>query len=194
MTTRVYDIDGAERDLQWLRDAWDGCEVLPAKIPAGTTEYWQLAAVYCTTGPAVFKVEARRNNMPAYDQPVVLTWPDLGSPSSELPSLPANTHNWSTRGVIQRTSGSGITGFGLGSSYGPWYHSWVLSNAPSDCLSRTGMKGGTRTTAPQPDFRADSDSTRLSIIARGALGRGSQALGDPTQSKSQLANDHHGDR
>ena len=49
--------------------------------------------------------------------------------------------------MVQRTS-SGVTGFGLGSAYGPYYHAWVLSSAPSDCLTKTGMKGGTNHRGP----------------------------------------------
>lgn len=149
MTTRVYDIDGTEKDLAWLAEAWDGCEVLPARILPGDTEYWQLVAIYCTTGPAVLKAEVGRNaTTPAGNQPVVLTWPNLTNPSGDLETLPTSQHNWAQRGVTQRTEGSGITGFGLGSTFGPFYHAWVQSGAPSDCLSKTGMKGGTNHNGP----------------------------------------------
>lgn len=148
MTTKVYDIDGTEKDLEWLAAEWDGCEVLPARILAGNTEYWQLAAIYCTTGPAVFKAEVRRGAVPADNQPVILTWPNLTNPSNEIPTLPHNPHNWAPRGVTQRTENGGITGFGLGSTFGPFYHAWVSSSAPSDCLSKTGMMGGTNHSGP----------------------------------------------
>lgn len=143
MPTRVYDIDGTERSLEWLSQAWDGCEVLPARITTGVTEYWQLAAIFCTSGPAVFKAEVGHGINPASGQPVVMTWPELNNPSGDIPVLPTSPHNWSLRGVIQRTEGSGVTGFGLGTTYGPFYHAWVQSSVPSDCLTKTGMKGGT---------------------------------------------------
>ena len=50
--------------------------------------------------------------------------------------------------MIQRTEASGVTGFGLGGAYGPFYSTWVLSSAPSDCLTKTGMKGGTPHNGP----------------------------------------------
>lgn len=146
--TKVYDIDGTEKDLDWLADTWDGCEVLPARILPGNTEYWSLEAIYCTTGPAVFKAELRRGNVQADNQPVVLTWPNLTNPSNDIPTLPYSQHNWAARGVTQRTENGGITGFGLGSTYGPFYHAWVFSSVPSDCLSRTGMMGGTNHNGP----------------------------------------------
>ena len=153
--TRIYDIDGTEKDENWLRETWDGCEVLKANIPEGVTEWWKLEAVYCTTGPATLKAELRRDGHQADNQPVVVTWPFLENPSQELETLPSNQYNWAQRGVIQRTEASGFTGFGLGGgkeydekgkevkTYGPWYHVWVLSSVPSDCLSKTGMMGGT---------------------------------------------------
>jgi hypothetical protein len=147
--TEYFDIDGTPRTAAWLAQAYDGCEVLPAHIPAGVTEYWKLAAIYCTTGPATLKAEVRRDaTTPAGNQPVVLSWPNLAQPSSDIPALPDNPHNWSSRGVIQRTEASGITGYGLGSSYGPFYSTWVLSSVPSDCLTKTGMKGSTNHEGP----------------------------------------------
>ena len=147
MTVEIYDIDGTPRTAAWLAAAYDGCYVLPANT-AGASEYWRLAAVYCTTGPAVLKAEARRGVTPAANQPIVLSWPSLAEPSEHLLPLPPSPHNWSERGVIQRTEASGVTGFGLGSTYGPFYSTWVLSSAPSDCLTKTGMKGSTEHAGP----------------------------------------------
>lgn len=158
--TRVYDIDGTEKDENWLRETWEGCEVLKANIPQGVTEWWKLEAVYCTTGPATLKAEVRRDGHQADNQPVVATWPNLTNPSSDLELLPANQHKWAQRGVIQRTEASGLTGFGLGGgkeydkqgkeveTYGPWYSMWVFSSVPSDLLHNAGMMGGTNHNGP----------------------------------------------
>ena len=145
--TDFFDIDGTPRTAAWLAAAYDGCMVLPANT-AGATEYWRLAAIYCTTGPAVLKAEARRGTVPAANQPIVLSWPGLAEPSPDLDALPASPNNWTTRGVIQRTEASGMVGFGLGSTYGPFYSTFVLSSVPSDCLTKTGMKGGTPHNGP----------------------------------------------
>ena len=163
MTVDIFDIDGTPRTAAWLAQAYDGCMVLPANT-AGASEYWKLAAVYCTTGPAALVAEVRRDaTTPAGNQPVVITWPALGDPSQDIDALPDNPHNWASRGVIQRTEGNGITGFGLSggkryddegreveevAAYGPWYHTWVFSSVPSDCLTKTGMKGGTPHNGP----------------------------------------------
>lgn len=146
--TRVYDIDGTEKDEAWLAETWDGCVVLKAHILTGTTEYWKLEAIYCTTGPATLKAELRRDGHQADNQPVVATWPNLSNPSPDLETLPANQYNWAQRGVIQRTEASGLTGFGLGGTYGPFYSVFVFSSVPSDCLTKTGMKGGTNHSGP----------------------------------------------
>lgn len=146
--TDIFDVDGTQRDAAWLAATWDGCEVLPARIPTGATEYWRLAAIYCTTGPAVLKVEVRRGVHPANNQPVVLTWPALDNPSQDLDPLPSNAHNWTARGVVEQTPIGGMLGFGLGAAYGPYYSTWVLSSVPSDCLAKAGMKGGTEHSGP----------------------------------------------
>lgn len=142
MPTRVYDIDGTERSLEWLSLAWDGCEVLPARLTGGATEYWKLVAIYCTTGEVVLKVEARRGIYPADGQPAAFTYPRLNDTNPELPALPASAHNWSDRAIVQRTAASGVTGFVV-NAWGPFYHAWIVSSVPSDCLSQTGMMGGT---------------------------------------------------
>ena len=144
--TKVYDLDGVERDLAWLAREFNGCAVLEPVIGAGVKERWVLETIYVTTGPAVFKGETAN----ATNQPVAFTWPDLDNPDPEAENMRDVSQYqtaWADRAVVQRTD-PGVTGFGLGSSYGPLYHAWVLSSAPSDCLTRTGMKGGTNHTGP----------------------------------------------
>lgn len=143
VTTKVYDIYGNEQSLEWLATNWDGCEVLPAHIPANTTEYWRLSEIHCTTGNVVVAMSVRRGNLPAVQQPVVMTYPSLANPDGELPTLPSSPNNWAPRGNVQRTNSNGLYEYELGPTFGPFYHAWVLSSAPSDCLSKTGMMGGT---------------------------------------------------
>lgn len=143
ITTRVFDIDGSEKDLAWLAATWDGCEVICAAIPEGCTEYWRLAEIHCTTGNVVLAVSARRGNLPAVGQPVVMTYPNLTNPSTELPTLPSNPHNWSQRGDVKRTNSNGIYEYELGPTFGPFYYAWIMSSVPSDGLGKTGMMGGT---------------------------------------------------
>lgn len=148
MTTKVYDLDGTERDLDWLARTYDGATVLPARLQDTDSAVWRLVAIYVTTGPAVAKAETRHAKGPVANQPVAFTYPNLTTPNADLPPLPAARNHWANRAVVQRTDASGLTGFGLGASFGPWYHLWVVSNAPSDCLARVGMKGGTNHTGP----------------------------------------------
>lgn len=145
--TQIFDLDGTPKSLAWLADAYDGCTVLRANT-GNATQVWRLTSIYITEGPATFKAEVRRISQPSAQQPVAFTWPTLEAPSPDLPELPASPQNWASRAVTQRTNGDGLTGFGLGRSFGPLYHSWVVSSAPSDCLTKTGMKGGTNHRGP----------------------------------------------
>lgn len=146
--TRVFDLDGSEKDLTWLASTYDGAMVMPARISAETREVWRLAAVYVTEGPAVAKAQTGNGNLPTPNQPVAFSYPDPANPDPALPLLPVSPHNWTTRGVIQRTNGDGMTGFGLGNSYGGFYSMWVVSSVPSDLLTHFGMKGGTNHRGP----------------------------------------------
>lgn len=145
--TQVFDVNGQQRDLEWLAQNFDGCTVLPANV-TGATEVWRLEAILVTEGPATLKIETRRGATPAVNQPVAVTWPSLASPSADLEALPASPNNWAPRAAIGRTGADGLYGAGLGSTFGPFYHAWVVSSAPSDCLTKTGMKGGTNHRGP----------------------------------------------
>ena len=145
--TQVFDLDGSERNPDWLAETFDGCTVLPANT-TGATEVWRLAAIYTTEGPATFKAEVRRGSVASAGQPIAFTWPALDNPSADLDLLPQGPHHWSSRAVLQETNDQGLAGFGLGRTYGPFYHAWVVSSAPSDCLTKTGMKGSTNHRGP----------------------------------------------
>lgn len=170
--TKVYDHLGNEQSLAWLAATYDGCEVLPARVRETDTEVWQLEAIYVTEGPATLKIEARRGATPADNQPVALSWPSLEQPSPDLDLLPASPNNWTTRGVQGRTGSSGVYGAGLGAVYGPFYHAWIMSAAPSDCLTNAGMKGGTNHRGPlhgvwvlQPVAPVDPDPLPGDVLA-----------------------------
>lgn len=145
--TQVFDLNGEERTLEWLAQMYDGCKVIPARIKPGDTQVWKLAAIYITEGPAVFKFEARRDGGPAVGQPVAFTYPNVENPNSSLPAVPYD-NRWADRAVIDRTNDAGYYGAGLGIYYGPLYHGWILSSAPSDLLSGAGMKGSTEHRGP----------------------------------------------
>jgi hypothetical protein len=142
----VYDVNGAERDLAWLAQAYDGCRVEEAMIE-GYEKVFRIVAIFVTEGPATFKAEVRNlQDQPHSGQPVAFSWPSLEEPDPELPDLTQSGAPivWTSRGVNQRTDGGGLTGFGLGQAYGPLYQSWVISpSTPSDCIVGAGMKGGT---------------------------------------------------
>ena len=152
---RVFDVDGTERTLNWLAVNYDGChpEYAEDKISLdGYSHTFRLVAVFCTEGPATAKGEVREaNGAPKAGIYVVLSWPSLSSPANDLPDLTGSgaPYTWTSRGIYQTTDASGVTGFGLGGSYGPLYQMWVLSpSTPSDCLVMTGMKGGTNHRGP----------------------------------------------
>lgn len=151
MTTRVFDYDGSEKNLDWLAQAYDGCTVLPARLQEGDTQVWRLVAIFVQgdlKAPALFKIETRgKDGRAAIGQPVALTYPELNQPNPELQQIP-HENRWSDRAAVGRTNSDGFYGAGLGPSYGPLYHAWVLSSAPSDCMTKAGMKGGTNHFGP----------------------------------------------
>lgn len=145
--TQVYDQDGIERSLEWLAQEYDGCTVLPANT-GNASAVWRLETIIVTDGAPTLTLEARRGLWPAERQAVALTWPSLASPSMDLDTLMNIPTNWASRGVIGWTDSDGVYGAGLGETFGPWYHAWVQDSAPSDCLTKTGMKGGTNCRGP----------------------------------------------
>ena len=149
--TRVFDLDGTERDEAWLSAEWDGCRVLRANAEPGQL-VWRLVAVYVTEGPALIKAEVRGEEGEARaGQPVALTYPLLERPDGGLQDLRGSGAQdlWSARGAALHTNNDGMAGFGLGGAYGPLYHVWVVSaGAHADCLTLTGMRGGTNHRGP----------------------------------------------
>lgn len=155
MTVRVFDIDGTERDLAWLSSNYDGChpEFVSDKIDISAWErYFKLVAIYCTTGDAITKVEVlNETGAPMNMIWACTSWPSLASPAADLDDLSSSgaPYIWTSRGKVQRTDERGITGFGLGTAYGPFYQMWIVSpSTPSDCLVMSGMKGGTPHNGP----------------------------------------------
>ena len=153
--TRVFDVNGEERSLAWLAQEYDGChpEFVASRLDMTSyARYFALAAVYVTEGPAVCKVEVRGDAGEPLRQPVCLSWPSLADPDHGLQDLAGSgaPFLWTRRGVAQFTeTPTGVTGYGLGSAYGPLYQGWVISpSAPSDCLVGAGMKGGTNHRGP----------------------------------------------
>lgn len=153
--TLVYDVNGEARDLAWLAANYDGChpEYASDKIDvSGYSGYFRLAAVYCTTGDALAKVEVRNSDGTAREGNwACMSYPSLENPDGSLADLTGSgaPYVWTARGVAQQVSTTGFTGFGLGPSYGPLYQMWIVSpSAPSDCLVGAGMKGGTNHVGP----------------------------------------------
>ena len=147
----VYDQTGEQKSAEWLYQNFDGFEVLRTTVE--NSKSFRVVAVYVTEGPATFVAEVRAQNGSGQpNQPIAFSYPTLEHPDPNLTSI--SQYNvpqlWTTRVVTpQRTNGEGITGFGLGSSYGPFYSSFVLSpTLPSDCVTKAGMKGGTNHVGP----------------------------------------------
>jgi len=150
MAPAIYDLDGTERDMDWLRGKYGNVKFLDG----GSDSKFELARVDETTRTAMIKVLVLDDSgEPVQGQPVANRWPD--------PSLPDLTGSgsktlWHDRAHVQNTDSSGLTGFGLGSgSYigdlnigGP-HTLWILSpTLPSDGLSGMGMLGGTNHMGP----------------------------------------------
>ncbi|HUW11687.1 MAG TPA: hypothetical protein VM537_18285 [Anaerolineae bacterium] len=150
MAPVIYDADGTQRDMTWLRQIYGNVQFLEAE--AGPK--FALTRVDETRGTALIKVRVLEGSGQAVQgQPVANRWPD---PS--LPDLRGSGSQtlWHDRAHVQNTDSNGLTGFGLGSgSYigdlnvgGP-HTLWVLSPAYySDGLSGVGMLGGTNHDGP----------------------------------------------
>jgi len=147
---RIYDVQGNEQSMDWLRARYGNVRVLEAP---GRVRF-ALVAVHETVGPALIKAQVFGvEGFPQVDQPVANHWPDEGLPSLEGGGLKTKWHN---RACVQQTNSNGYTGFGIGTgSYindldvgGP-HTVWVLSPSyPSDGLAGMGMLGGTNHAGP----------------------------------------------
>lgn len=149
MDPKVYDRNGTEKDMAWLRSKYGNVRYLDA----GAGEKFRLVRIDETEGPATIMVRVLdKDGSNQNGQPVANHWPD-----PTLPDLTAGGLQtlWEPRAISQRTEG-GHTGFGLGpGSYisslvdgGP-HTLWVLSpSLPSDGLAGVGMLGGTNHAGP----------------------------------------------
>lgn len=147
----VYDQNGELQSAEWLYQNFDGAEVL--RSTADVAKTFRIKAVYITEGPVTFVAEARNESGgPQVGQYVAFSYPSLETPDPRLVDI--SMYNiptmWCKRSVQpQKTNAEGITGFGLGSAFGPFYHSFILSpTASSDCMTKAGMKGGTNHVGP----------------------------------------------
>jgi hypothetical protein len=146
----VYDKNGVQRDMAWLRAKYGNVQFLNA----GPGLKFRLARIEETEGPAVIKVRVINGaGFPHAGQPVANHWPDPSLPSLINAGLQTL---WRDRAINQPTDSAGYTGFGLGTgSYisnlqegGP-HVLWVLSpSLRSDGISGVGMLGGTNHAGP----------------------------------------------
>jgi len=150
MAPIVYDMNGSERNMEWLRSKYGNLVYLDA----GETDKYELVRIDETEGIALIKVRvlgaAGGTQSGAY---VANHWAD-----DALPALDGGGHQtlWQARALVQATDNRGLSGFGLGTgSYirdllvgGP-HTLWVLDqDLPSDGLSGVGMLGGTNHHGP----------------------------------------------
>jgi len=150
MAPEIYDVNGTQRDMTWLRETYGNVQFLDAE----EGPKFALTRVDETTGTALIKVRVLDlTGLPVQGQPVANHWPD---PS--LPDLRGSGSQtlWHDRAHVQNTDSNGLTGFGLGrgsyigdlSEGGP-HTLWVLSpTVYSDGLSGVGMLGGTNHNGP----------------------------------------------
>lgn len=176
--TQIYDQNGAERDLAWLRNKYGNVRVLDA----GPVRKFKLVRVDETEGPAVIMVRVLdTNGATMMNQPVANHWPD-----DTLPLLTGGglKTTWQPRAAVQRTEATGYTGFGIGTgSYignlvegGP-HTLWVLSpSLPSDGLAGVGMLGGTNHAGPLSlVFQIGEDMPVFNSLPEALLWGGEQA-------------------
>src|SRR5512143_4050546 len=96
----VFDTDGHERDITWLRERYGNVRLLDG----GAAPKYALVRVDCTVGPATVTVRVLdEQGNPRAQQPVALSWPRPENPDPNLPSLKGGGLKtlWSDRGVHQ---------------------------------------------------------------------------------------------
>jgi len=177
MSPKIYDKNGTERDMAWLRAKYGNMRYLDA----GAGRKFRLVRVDETTGPAVIVVrvlDAQGGNQNG--QPVANHWPD--DSLQNLAGAGLQTL-WLPRAAVQLTDG-GHTGFGIGTgSYirdlaegGP-HTLWVLSpSLPSDGLAGVGMLGGTNHDGPlSMVFQVGEDIPQFEALDEALLWHGQQA-------------------
>jgi hypothetical protein len=142
----VIDSKGEEQSWSWLTEKYGKLDCLPSYAP----NYFELTKVVETEGNQVLKVHVKDMDGAPMSVMVVLTYPSLGEPSTDLADLTVGdpaVNQWSLRGLAAFTdSSTGSYDFGLGAdSYitdpakgGP-YNVWIYHNQyGSDCLSCIG--------------------------------------------------------
>ena len=176
MAPRVYDVNGVERDMAWLRQKYGNVRFLDA----GAGEKFRLVRIDETSGPATITVrvlDAQGGNQNG--QPVANHWPD--DSLQNLAGIGLKTI-WQPRAAVQLTDG-GHTGYGIGTgSYirdlavgGP-HTVWVLSpSLKSDGLAGVGMLGGTNHDGPLSlVFQVGSDMPQFEALDEALLWHGEQ--------------------
>lgn len=151
--------DGTRGDLNRLHaEGWGPSTQCYKAAYAPGQEHWELSLVQIRvdgiTNLDVYTAD--QNGMPIPGQPVTYSYPNLESPSRDLPLLPEwSASKWTTRGVTNKwtTDGSGKASFQQGD--GVWCKqgfcpltSFVVSKAPSDAWVYFGWKGGTEHHGP----------------------------------------------
>ena len=150
MTPRIFDLTGAERDMDWLQAKYGNIQYLDA----GNVPKFALTSIHEQTGWAVIRVLVlNAADGPQYAQPVINHWPDDNLQLLTGGGLVTLYHD---RGLFLRTSLNGIVDFGFGggsmirdlATGGP-HTLWIGSpSLPSDGIANVGWLGGTDHTGP----------------------------------------------
>jgi hypothetical protein len=144
---KVLDLQGQERDWEWLESEYGRVTFKLAQAPSPGAPVYRLFRLQDTEGPAAAIVNVvDPNGQPLEGVRVVRYWPD----APELPDWPEPVSKWFERGVHGPTNAEGNLGFGMGK--GDYYRPedggpcaiWVADGAgPSDLLGNHGMLHGT---------------------------------------------------
>ena len=144
---KVFDLQGQERDWEWLEDQYGKVELKIAQARQSNAPVYRLVSLQDKQGPAAAIVNVvDQKGEPLEGVRVVRYWPD----APELPDWPEPISKWYQRGVHGPTNAEGNLGFGMG--MGDYYYPadggpcaiWVADGGgPSDLLGNHGMIHGT---------------------------------------------------
>lgn len=154
-TIKVYDVKGDERTLEWALSKYNPKLVIATK----TRPRWELVELREVIGPSSLTVRLVGERTRGI--PVAWWWEDAWKEEHAIACLPEELKP--NAKLIQRTSSSGDTGFGMGG--GAYYHPdqgqsgphaiWISEyevNIISDLVDGLGMIAGTNHAHLEPKF------------------------------------------
>ncbi len=164
----VINRDGTKHDLAWLQANY-GSGLVYHQAPDGMYPRFELRQVFITEGSTVLRFTVIcADGTACVGQPVAYSFPTIGSPSSDLPAVPAGADkaHWITRACIERCDPRGGHEFQIGKD------SWTKGLAAAS----SGATALQKAFAADPNFGFYTLKRTPGMAASGVVGRGPYAV------------------